>query len=150
MITRRKVLWGGVGVVGLAGLGTLAFGRLGLEAQIVSVLRRRLAYLKLSEQGLHAFAKDQTDAVLHKKIPTWNRLRYHFLPAAVPSFNRYNRSTDSRSRVVRLEDTLVSTFLLSSDFFINGADESQVVNYMAYFDPLLPCRNPFSRPVVVS
>jgi hypothetical protein len=70
------------------------------------------------------------------------------LSAVAPSFKRYYRSTDKRSRLARLEDSLVSTYLLSSDFFLNGADESRKINYVAYYDPMRPCQNPFARPAV--
>jgi hypothetical protein len=150
MISRRRVLVGGLAVAGVAGLGVWGLGPIGLALEITRVLHRRLAFLKLDEAGVRAFAKDQANAVFHKKIPTWNRLRYHFLASVAPSFKRYLRSTDTRSRTVRLEDAVVSTYLLSSDFFLNGADESRVVNYIAYYDPLLPCQNPFARPAVQS
>ena len=95
-----------------------------------------------------AFAKDQTNATFAKKIPTWSRMRYHLLASGGSSFKRFYRSTDTRSRFARFEDTLVSTYLLSTDFFWNGSDESRTVNYVAYYDPNRPCHNPFARPVV--
>lgn len=40
-------------------------------------------------------------------------------------------------------EQLVSTFLLSTDFFENGADEKRPVSLVAYFDPYENrCRNP--------
>jgi hypothetical protein len=148
MTNRRRVLLGGLGVVGVVALGAWGGGRPVLESRIADVLQRRLSFLKLNPDGVRAFARDQVTAVFNKKIPTWNRLRYHFLSAVAPSFQRFYRSTDKRSRLARLEDTLISTYLLSSDFFLNGADESRTVNYVAYYDPLRPCQNPFARPAV--
>lgn len=148
MMNRRRVIFGGLGLVGVAGLGALTLGRLGLEREIVSVLHRRLDFLTLDEEGVRAFARDQAAATFSKKIPTWTRLRYHFLSVGAPSFARFYRSADHRSRVAQLEDTLVSTYLLSSDFFTNGADESRTVKYVAYFDPMRACQDPFARPVV--
>jgi hypothetical protein len=147
-MNRRRVILGGLVIVGVASLGAWGLGHVGLRAEIASILRRRLGFLKLDEKGVHAFAKDQTDAAFHKKIPTWNRMRYHLLAAAAPSYKRFFRSVDTRSRLARLEDNLVSTYLLSSDYFLNGADESQTVNYLAYYDPLRPCQNPFARPAL--
>jgi hypothetical protein len=148
MMNRRRVILGGVGLAGVAGIGAWGLGHWGMEREIVSVLHRRLSFLKLDEEGVRAFAKDQTAATFNKKIPTWRRLRYHFLSAGAPSFQRFYRSSDQRSRVARLEDTLVSNYLLSSDFFANGADESRTINYVAYYDPMRACQNPFARPVV--
>ncbi len=148
MISRRRLIVGGLGVVGAAGLGAWGLGRLGFQMEIASILRRRLAFLKLDEAGVRAFAKDQTRATFAKKIPTWNRLRYHFQGPGTSSFKRFYRSTGARSRLSGIEDALVATYLLSSDFFWNGSDESRKVNYVAYYDPLRPCNNPFARPVI--
>lgn len=147
MINRRRVLWGGMAAVGITVLGAWGIGRVGFEAGIASALRRRLAYLTLDEAGLKHFAKDQADATFNKKFPTWNRLRYHLSSTVAPSFQRFYRMNDSRSQLTRLEDTLVVTYLLSSDFFLNGAQETRTINYLAYFDPQRPCQNPFSRAV---
>jgi hypothetical protein len=148
VISRRRLIMGGLGAVGVAGLGAWGLGRLGFQVEIASILRRRLGFLKLDEGGIRAFAKDQTRAMFNKKIPTWNRLRYHLTASGASSFKRFHRSTDTRSRFARFEDTLISTYLLSSDFFSNGSDESRKVNYVAFYDPLRPCNNPFARPVV--
>ena len=150
MISRRRVILGGLGLTGVAGIGAWGLGHWGLQREIVSALHRRLSYLKLDEAGVRAFAKDQTAAMFHKDIPTLTRLRYHFLSAGAPSFKRFYRSSGQRSRVARFEDTLVTTYLLSSDFFSSGADESRTVNYVAFFDPLRACQNPFARPAVDS
>jgi hypothetical protein len=149
MITRRQMLIGGVAALGVAGLGAYGLGRIGLKLEIEAILRKRLGFLKLDPTGVRAFAKDQTAAVFNKKIPTWNRLRYHF-GSVGPSFERFYRTTDHRSRALRLEDTLVQTYLLSTDFFQNGADESKLVEYIAYYDPRRPCQNPFARSAMSS
>lgn len=42
-------------------------------------------------------------------------------------------------------DELATTFLLSTDFFLHGADESQPVRYVALYHPYAsPCWNPIS------
>lgn len=148
MITRRRLIVGGLGAVGALGLGAWGLGRLGFQLEVASIVRRRLGFLRLDEAGVRAFAKDQTRATFGRKLPTWNRLRYHLQSSGVSSFKRFYRSTDTRSRMGAFEDTLVATYLLSSDFFWNGSDESRKVNYVAYYDPMRPCHNPFARPVV--
>jgi hypothetical protein len=149
MISRRRLLLGGIGVVGVAGLAGWGLGRVGLKLEIVAVLKRRLDFLKLDEKGVQTFATDRVDAMFNKKIPTWNRLRYHF-GANMRSYPRFYRSADARSRVVQFEDAVVQLYLLSSSFFINGTDESRLVEYVGYYDPLHPCQNPFARQVVVA
>lgn len=144
---RRKFLIGALGVAALAAVGAVTFGRSGIEAAVVSVLRKRLSFLRINEEGLHAFASDQATRVINKRV-SLNRLRYHLVSAVGSSFQRYETSSVHRSRIERAEDLLVSTFLLSSDFFTNGADETREVKYIAYYDALRPCNNPFARPAL--
>jgi hypothetical protein len=145
MIKRRQFLLGGLAVVGIAGLGVIGFGRGAAQAKIATLVRSRLSFLRLEEAGLQAFAHDQVAALLAKR-PTWNRMKYHFLSVFSKSLTRYNTSSDRRTRSERLADNLASTYLLSSDFFLNKADPSRVVEYLNLYDPLRPCGNPFARP----
>lgn len=145
---RRQFLLGGVAVVAIAGLGVIGFGRRAAQSKIASLVRQRLSFLKLEEEGVQAFAHDHVSMLLAKR-PTWTRLKYHAItlfskPPAAP----WNTSTDKRTRSERMADNLSSTYLLSSDFFLNKADPSQVVRYMGYYDVLHPCGNPFARPAV--
>ncbi len=144
MIKRRRFLVA-LGATALAGAGALGLGYVGSEAQIASYVRRRLSFLHLDAAGLNAYARDQVGVLLAKR-PTWSRMKYHFLMAFSKSYSRYDRSNDTRSRSQRIEDTFVSTYLLSSDFFLNGADESRTVQYLGFYDPMHPCGNPFARP----
>lgn len=42
-------------------------------------------------------------------------------------------------------DKLATAFLMSTDFFLNGSDESRPVNYVSCFSPYIsPCWNPLS------
>lgn len=142
---RRRRFLIGLGVAALAGLGAIGLGRVGAEAQIASYVRRRLGFLRLDEAGLQAFARDQMAALLAKR-PSLTRLKYHFLSVYSPAYSRLDRSSDTRSRLARVEDAFVSTYLLSSDFFTNGADPARPVHYVRFYDPLRPCGNPFARP----
>lgn len=43
-----------------------------------------------------------------------------------------------------LEESLLSRFLMSMDFFTHAADENRQLSFVAYYDPYLsPCYNPF-------
>lgn len=145
MSTRRRFLLGGLAVAAVTGLGVAALGPRAAASHIADAVRRKLPFLKLEEAGLQAFARDQVDALLAKR-PTWNRLKYHYLSMFGKQFTRYNRSNDTRTRTQRMEDNFASTYLLSSDFFLNRADESRIVKYLGFYDPLHPCGNPFWRP----
>jgi hypothetical protein len=149
MATRRRFLAIASGVVVAAAVGVVAIAPAVTESQIVNHVRRRLSFLKLDEAGLETFAREQVAALLAKR-PTWNRMKYHFLSAFTNSFTRYDRSSDRRSRIERMTDGFASTYLLSSDFFVNGANPAQVVRYLSLYDPLRACGNPFARPAVSS
>ena len=44
---------------------------------------------------------------------------------------------------VKRDPTFYERFLLSTDFFQNGADESRLVRYVSFYDPYVsPCWNP--------
>jgi hypothetical protein len=144
---RRKFLLAGLGIVAVVGLGGIAFGPLAAESEIVAHVRRRLSFLKLDEAGLKMYAKDQVNALLAKR-PTWNRMKYHFMAIFSKSFTQYEQSSDHRTRVQHVEDGFAATYLLSSDFFINGAHLDQTVQYVAFYDPLRGCGNPFARPAI--
>lgn len=149
MTTRRRFLLIGSGIAVVLGLGVVGIAPTVTEAQIVSHVRRRLSFLKLNEAGLHAFAKDQVAALLAKR-PTWNRMKFHFLSIFTHAFTKYDHSDDHRTRIERMTDSFAQTYLLSSDFFVNGADPARVVEYLSLYDPLRPCGNPFARPVVAA
>lgn len=143
---RRRILMGTLGGVAIAGIGVLGFGRGVAEDRIASLLKQRLGFLKLDDAGLHAFAHDFLGMALAKR-PTWARWKYHFMTVFSKSVTRWNTSTDKRTRTERFIDNAASTYLLSSDFFTaHNADPSQLVHYIALYDPMRPCGNPFARP----
>jgi hypothetical protein len=145
---RRGFVKLGLGVVALAGAGAVG-GWFLSEAEIASAVRRRLPFLHFDDAGLRAFAKDQISSLLAKR-PTWYRWKYHVRmmlekPTAAAS---WGRTSDTRTRRERMEDNLATLFLLSSDFFTSGADETRVIQYVALYDPMRACVNPFARPAV--
>jgi len=145
MIQRRQLLIGmGAAIVACAGL--FGIGEVTAKSEIAAAVRERLGFLQLDEGGLNQFAHDQVSALLAKR-PSWERIKFHIdglfaKPAAV----RFGYSVDRRSRRERLQDHFATLYLLSSDFFQHGADESRVVRYVALFDPIRACDNPFARP----
>jgi hypothetical protein len=141
----RRALLIGVGTVAVVGVGAVA-ADLVTEAKIAAAVRRRLPMLKLDEEGLHAFAKAQIATLLAKR-PSWGRLKTHLRTALAkkPVVHYEGISTDKRTSRERLEDNLATVFLLSSDFFWTGADESRVVKFREFYDPMRACGNPFAR-----
>jgi hypothetical protein len=145
MFNRRRVLKVGLGIVVVAALGVWG-ADIASEAEIVSAVRRRLGFLRLDEAGLHSFAKDYISALLAKR-PSWYRWKYHVQSLFRKPGARWGISTDTRSRRQRLADNLATQYLLSSDLFSNGADESRIIQYVKLYDPMRACGSPFARPV---
>lgn len=150
MIQRRKFLLGGLAVVGITGLGAWGFGRSVIESQIVALLRKHLRYLTLDEEGLRSYAKDQTTRILAKRVSI-SRMRYHVVSSFGTSYARFARSSDTASGIARARhavvQAVVTTYLLSSDFFLHGSNETRTVHYLGYYDPMRACGNPFARPI---
>ena len=136
---RRHILLAGFGALcGLAGL------RLALskdESAIVKVVYKRLSYLKLDDAGVRQFAHDvQREHVV-------SSARLHLLDAAGPLYTdtaltAHNGVNDALHHG---EDRITAQYLLSSDFFRNGGDETRTVRYLGYYDPRVACNNPFAR-----
>jgi hypothetical protein len=139
MITRRQLVLVAGGIVG-GYAGWRYFGSSDQEA-FVTVVRRRLDYLKLDLDGVNAFARDMAAA----HAISDGRLR--FLNVVKPLYDHVSLSTKSRigSALRHGEERVVTNYLLSSDFLINGADESRVVRYLGYYNPMRACGNPFAQ-----
>jgi hypothetical protein len=140
-MNRRKLIVGSI-VAAVAVLGS-RFGFANPEDAVIRVLHKRLDYLKLDPDGVRSFATD----VQQKKFIS--RFRLRVIDFAGPLYGETNVSPDGHfgSALRHGEDHVVTQFLISSDFFINGADTSRVVKYRGWFNPLQACGNPFARPV---
>ena len=147
MWTRRRML-----LATLAGFGGLAAGRLAVadaRSAIIMVLRKRLWFLQLDEEGVQQFATDLAT------LGVVSEPKLKMIQATAPLYRRID-FTGRHSVAMTLrhgEERIVSTYLLASDFFLNGADESKVVSYVRLYQPaknLDACSAPFSRPIVTS
>jgi hypothetical protein len=143
MIKRRRFLFGALGLAVVSALGVWGADFIS-ESEIVSGVRRRLSFLRFDDAGLHAFAKDYIRSLLGKR-PSWYRWKFHFHMLFYKPTARWGISTDRRSRRERLEDNFATLYLLSSDFFVTGADEGRIVQYVNLYDPMRACGNPFAR-----
>jgi hypothetical protein len=136
-LTRRKFLISGgalltVGVSGWAYTREFTYRNL-----IISVLHRKLAYMTLDEASLRTFA----DAFVNDYGTLG--LKGEGLALSRPVFPIVD--SPGTDEVTRFENRVVSKFLLSSDFFRNGADETRLITYVAYYNPYsLACANPFA------
>lgn len=81
-------------------------------------------------------------------IPVEDRLRSHFAylkidEAGLAAYAERHRELFGSGSDVRRDPMFYDRFLLSTDFFQNGADESRLVHYVAFYDPYVsPCWNP--------
>jgi|SRR5580692_1942788 hypothetical protein len=133
------------GLAGVCGLVGWRYVRSSDEAAIVKVVYKRLGYLQLDDAGVRQFAHDLAAAHIISSF------RLRVTDAAGPLYTRASLSADNRfdNAIRHGEDRVVTQYLMSSDFFKNGANEQRVVRYVHYFDPLVACGNPFARPVII-
>jgi hypothetical protein len=144
---RRTFIWGGVGAGALAAIAGWRLAANSQQDVVISVLRRRLGYLRLDEAGMRRFA---ADLVATGKI-SGSRLRA--LGAFSPLYSSIALITHDRwmHGIKHGEERITTLYLMSSDFFVNGANESLPVRYLRLYsaqtDPVA-CSNPFARPVI--
>jgi hypothetical protein len=139
MPSRRQIIAGVLG--SLAAVTGWRYWRSNEEEAILLVLHKRLDYLQLDPQGARAFAADLVSQ--HLLSP----MRLKLIGAVAPLYNRIGlNGHDALQETIRHgEERVVSNFLLSSDFFVNGADTDRIVRYLGFYDPLKGCSNPFAR-----
>ena len=131
--------------LGIGAVGALAIWRLSKSDHeaIAMMLYTKLSYLKLDADGVQKFSRDF--AARHDLSST----RLHVINALGPVYRHLTNSAvaaDAVSAVHHGEERIITNYLIGSDFFINGADESRVVRYLGLLDPLQACGNPFARP----
>jgi hypothetical protein len=144
-MTRRRFLISYAALAILAGAG--GYG-LWLKFQpssglIVAALRQHLGHLIVSPEDLRRFGADHLQHVGPK-----DRWAIRLLAPLAPIYSgiRPLLIRASSPRVQRFEEAVISNFLLGTDFFTSGADESRPIHYIGYPDPYLrPCgRNPLA------
>jgi hypothetical protein len=139
MATRRQFIDAMLG--GLVVASGWRYWHSNQEQAILLVLRKRLDYLQIDPQGARAFAADLVSQRLLSPV------RLKLIGAFAPLYMRFGlNGHDAVQEIIRHgEERVVSNFLLSSDFFVNGADTTRVVRYLGFYDPLKACSNPFAR-----
>ena len=148
MFNRRKFLV--TVAAGLAGLVSWRYIQSSDVNAIVTVLRKRLNYLKLDPEGLTTFANE----LVKRQVVSSGKLR--LLDMAGPIYTQLSSHLEQNQVIQNLkhgEERIASLYLLSSDFFQNGADESKTVRYIELYDPFnkfSACQTPFAHPVTYS
>jgi hypothetical protein len=140
-IRRRYVLLSGLAA--LCGAGGWRFAHTSDESAIRKVLYNRLSYLRLDDAGVRRYARDLKE---HRMISS---LRLRMSDAAGPLYTAlsFSSSGSLHNAIRHGEERVVTQYLISSDFFRNGADESRLINYLGFYDPMVACGSPFARPM---
>ncbi len=125
------------------GAGAWIFGRTRRRPAdtIVAILREKLADLDLDEHDLRRYA----EAYVETLPPTERALLVGLTGFALPSgTSLLGRRRPPPSPLRELEDSIVGGFLMSTDFFRDGA--ARPPRFVQLYDPYaMPCRNPFAR-----
>lgn len=136
-LTRRKLLvFSGLGFVA-AGSALFVSWRTAKETDIVvALLRNRLRPLKIEPQIFEQFSAEYIET--RKEYASRLRLLGTFaeLFSLVTPYQILPMGHSWR----RMENNIVSAFLLSTDFFQNGARTDLSVHYLGFYDPYRrPC-----------
>src|SRR5262245_5406454 len=97
---------------------------------IIAILRRRVGYLSVEQGSFERFAQEYLKFRARYESELV-RLSVFSLP--LQFFSPYAWLKQGHA-LRRLEDNVVSLYLLSTDFFRNGADQSRAVRYEGFYD----------------
>ncbi|UCC78304.1 MAG: hypothetical protein JSW64_08430 [Candidatus Zixiibacteriota bacterium] len=110
---------------------------------IISIIRKKLGYMKIDKSEVKRFAGDFQKTFSNKQrlIGGWAGMLRPFY-----SLLDIHKITPFSDKFKNFEEYAVTTFLLSCDFFRNGADLSREVKYTVLYDPYeIGCENPFAN-----
>lgn len=128
---RRKFLFAAGASALVTALAAGKFLTTSFEDSAQTLIKRELGFLDLDDAGVKAFVADFAKA----------KDRFYKLTVKGYSFLRIDSHQSGKVH------QLVSSYLLSTDFFTNHMDESRVVRYVGLYDPYLrPCVHPFTDP----
>ena len=127
---RRKFLTiAGLGAL-IGAVGSDKFMATTFETSTARLIKEELAFLQLDDDGVRAFTRD------------YAKLKRNEFKVIVKGYSFLGISSSQSGKIHHI----VSTYLLSSDFFINKMDEKRVIKYVALYDPYRrPCVHPFSH-----
>jgi hypothetical protein len=131
-MSRRRFLALGAGGASVVALGALGASRRGLLSE---KNQERLAGNLAWARGAHLTLEERV------------RERFHYLRLDPEGVRAFARDFEGRNgpvhRFQRPKVDPFEQFLLSTDFFQNGGDETRTIRYVALYDPYLnPCWNP--------
>jgi len=143
---RRRFIFAGLGLSAASLLGGWWFFKVrnrDIHPTINAIIHQELNYLQITDEDLKKFSEELKNAMLHSDLTlaSWSGLLAPIY--ANSKFFDYFSSTQGLKK--QFAEYLCSEFLLSSDFFQNGADPQKPVRYLKYYYlNLEPC-NPLAR-----
>lgn len=123
----------------MAGTGYVA--STGFYDAVDRIVREELSYLPINDSVFSAFMRDvkQQRAINHLGPQKEWFIRLHFLLGKSGVLLPY------RYKYEQYKSQIVGAFLLSTDFFYDGMDESKPITYVTLYHPYKnACSNPFS------
>lgn len=129
MKRRKFITIAGIGSA-LAAVFSLKFFTTSFEDAASAIIRDELVFLKLDEGGVARFVRDYGV----------NRDTNYKL--AVKGYSLLKISANKSGKIHQL----VSSYLLSTDFFQHNMDESRILRYVGLYNPYKrACAHPFSH-----
>lgn len=127
---RRKFLTlAGIGSA-IAAVASLKFFTTSFESSAAGTIKEALDFLNLDPEGIDKFVK----AYSKNKDP--------YYKLTMKSYGLLGIGASKSGKVHQM----VSTYLLSTDFFTNKMDESGIVRFVGLYDPYArPCSHPFNH-----
>lgn len=110
---------------------------------IISILKKKLYYLNISDQTLETFASD-----VQTILPSGYRRSMSWAGMLSPAYARvdiFHLTQRTKQKIEEFEEYIVSKFLLSSDFFYNDAREDREIQYIGLYQHASICSNPFAK-----
>lgn len=140
LTSRRHFLKASLAVIGLTTIGAMALAAWNWRT------------VGFSMDWYLRTARDRASGLRYSFSSPAQRIKQYFdyLTIDEAGLRRFVADYEKRFGKVKFSSTLgnshfYSTFLLSTDFFLNGADESRTVRYVSLHDAYVtPCLRPFS------
>ncbi len=140
--SRRSVLGVSLGAAGLLGVTAWSWFRSNPEQLIAAIVNRRLGYLGASDTMVSRFATDYLE-LRSADVPRLAKVAILATPLRYLTVYPW---VGLNHPLRRLEDNVVSNFLLSTNFFVRNGNQ-EPLTYVAFHDPgTAACRNPFHTP----
>lgn len=143
-LSRRTLLVGGAAAAALPTGWIASRATAPREEVVIGYLRHLLPGLAVPDNDMQAFAKTYVGQLdPQNKRQTYFNLMFAVMANPALEGSLFSRARSAYEHVTR---SMLTTFLMSTDFFSTAAQQPARTSYVAYSDPFdLGCRNPLAR-----